>query len=176
VGYAGGRKENPTYHSLGDHAETVEIDFDPRIISYEELLKVFWENHSPYSPPWSRQYMSAIFYHSEEQKRQATETLRKEQSSKGMTIYTEIVPAKKFYRAEDYHQKYYLRQREEVAGTLKGIFPSGDSFTDSTTAARLNAYFAGYLSFVDLKSQVSESGVSEEDKARILDSLRTSAR
>lgn len=66
VGYAGGSKENPTYYSLGDHSETIQIDYDPTQISYGQLLEVFWNSHNPTYEPWSRQYMSIIFYHSED--------------------------------------------------------------------------------------------------------------
>ena len=63
VGYAGGTTNNPTYRALGDHAETIQVDYDPTQISYEELLEAFWTSHSPTSRPWSRQYASIIFYH-----------------------------------------------------------------------------------------------------------------
>jgi len=174
VGYAGGAKENPTYHHLGDHTETVEMDFDPRIISYEDLLNVFWKNHDPHGRPWSRQYMSAIFYHNEEQKKLAMESLERERSTKGAVVYTEILPASGFYSAEDYHQKYYLRQRKGIVGALKGAFPSEDGFIASTAAARLNGYFAGYLSLADLEAGLKNSGLSAEDKKRILDSVHAS--
>lgn len=152
------------------------MNYDPRIVSYEELLEVFWQNHNPHSSPWSRQYMSAIFYHDEEQKKLAIESLRRQQAMKGMRVYTEILPAGRFYRAEDYHQKYYLRQRKGVAGMLRGIFPSEDCFVDSTEAARLNGYFAGAIPFVDIEAEMNGSGLPTEDKRRILDALRESAR
>jgi peptide-methionine (S)-S-oxide reductase len=174
VGYTGGTKENPTYHHLGDHTETVEMDFDRRIISYEDLLKVFWQNHDPHSRPWSRQYMSAIFYHNEEQKKLAMASLERERSMKASGVFTEILPASRFYSAEDYHQKYYLRQRKGIVGTLKGVFPWEDDFMSSTAAARLNAYFAGYLSLADLETELKSSGLSAENKKRILDSVHAS--
>ena len=71
VGYAGGAKENPTYHNLGDHTETLQIDYDSSKISYEKLLELFWEEHDPTSRSWSRQYKAVVFYHDEEQKRLA---------------------------------------------------------------------------------------------------------
>ena len=74
VGYAGGEKKNPTYHSLGDHTETIQIDYDPKQISYAKLLEVFWRSHDPLSRSCSRQHKAAVFYHNEEQKRLATET------------------------------------------------------------------------------------------------------
>jgi len=82
VGYAGGTKKNPTYHSLGDHSETIEIEFDPKKISYKELLDIFWESHEPTVRSFSRQYASFIFFHSEEQKKLAQETKEQLESRK----------------------------------------------------------------------------------------------
>ena len=74
MGYSGGSRKDPTYNSLGDHTETLEIDFDPARVSYKELLEVFWKNHSPRTASWSRQYMAAVFVHDDEQKRLAGES------------------------------------------------------------------------------------------------------
>ena len=74
VGYAGGLKENPSYYGLGDHSETIQIDYAPTRISYQELLDVFWSSHNPQQRPWSTQYKSMILYHTDEQKRLAMET------------------------------------------------------------------------------------------------------
>jgi len=117
VGYAGGRTENPTYkdvcsHETG-HAEVVEIEFDPAKISYRELLEVFWSNHNPTTlnrqgPDVGDQYRSVIFYHSPEQ-RAAAEASKEELGKTGRfqrPIVTQIEPAPKFYRAEEYHQRY----------------------------------------------------------------------
>jgi peptide-methionine (S)-S-oxide reductase len=117
VGYAGGRTENPTYedvcsHETG-HAEVVEIEFDPAKISYRELLEVFWSNHNPTTlnrqgPDVGDQYRSVIFYHSPEQ-RAVAEASKKELEKSGRfrrPIVTQIEPAPKFYRAEEYHQRY----------------------------------------------------------------------
>ena len=117
VGYAGGRTENPTYedvcsHETG-HAEVVEIEFDPAKISYRELLEVFWSNHNPTTlnrqgPDVGDQYRSVIFYHSPEQCAVA-EASKEELEKSGRfrrPIVTQIEPAPKFYRAEEYHQRY----------------------------------------------------------------------
>ena len=77
VGYAGGTKKNPTYHDLGDHSETVQMDYDPTVISYTKLLDVFWDSHDPSLPSDSKQYMSIIFYHNDKQKELAIESIKR---------------------------------------------------------------------------------------------------
>ena len=156
VGYTGGNKENPTYRALGDHAESIEIDYDPAVISYGELLEIFWNSHDPGSRPWSRQYMSAIFYHNEEQKKLAVESMKREEARTHRKIYTEISPAARFYRAEGYHQKYYLRQRPELIKELKVIYPSDDDFLNSTAAARLNGYLAVKGPYAALQAELAD--------------------
>jgi peptide-methionine (S)-S-oxide reductase len=115
-GYTGGKTDNPTYEEVctGDtgHAEVVQIDFDPTEISYDQILNVFWKSHDPTTlnrqgADIGTQYRSAIFYHSEDQRTSAT--LSKDRVGKELTkaIVTEIVPFKKFYKAETYHQNYY---------------------------------------------------------------------
>jgi peptide-methionine (S)-S-oxide reductase len=117
VGYTGGHSENPTYKEVcGDgtgHAEAVEVDFDPAKISYSDLLKVFWENHDPtqvnrQGPDWGSQYRSAIFFHSSAQQAeaQASKEALEKAHRYSKPIATQIVPAVKFYPAEDYHQQY----------------------------------------------------------------------
>ena len=109
VGYTDGQTENPTYEEVcldtTGHAEAVEIIFDPEKISYEELLSVFWKIHNPTTLnrqgfDVGSQYRSAIFYHNDEQKKLALE-------SKPQDAVTEIIPATKFWHAEEYHQQYY---------------------------------------------------------------------
>jgi methionine-S-sulfoxide reductase len=113
VGYTGGTKINPTYHSLGDHTESVEVKFNPGVISYNELLEHFWKQHDP-GRRSSTQYKSAIFYHSEEQRKIAEESKRRQQEKDD--VVTEILPAGVFYQAEDYHQKYL--QKGSILGRV----------------------------------------------------------
>ena len=101
VGYAGGTKVNPSYYSLGDHTETVDVDYDPSVTNYAELLKLFWNNHDPCTRQ-KRQYMSAIFYHDEEQKALAEQTMEEQKSKKSKAIATQILPATEFYVAEEW--------------------------------------------------------------------------
>ena len=162
VGYTGGSGENPTYRDLGDHAESIEIDYEPSVISYRDLLEIFWKSHDPGSRPWSRQYMSAIFYHNEEQKKLAVESMERQQARTHGKIYTEIMPAARFYQAESYHQKYYLRQRPELVNEFRTIYPA-ETFVDSTAAARVNGFLAGYGSYAALKADLSELLSPDED-------------
>jgi len=117
VGYTGGTMKNPRYEDVctgrTGHAESVEVAYDPRRVSYEKLLDVFWENHDPTTPnrqgpDHGTQYRSVIFYHTPEQ--QAAASASKERLEKSgvypRPIVTQIVPASTFYPAEDYHQQY----------------------------------------------------------------------
>ena len=121
VGYMGGNLENPTYEAVctdqTGHAEVVQIEFDPSLVTYDQLLAVFWVNHNPtelnrQGPDIGRQYRSVIFYHNEQQEQLAQKSkLNLEQSHKfSQPIVTEIVPAGTFYLAEDYHQKYLMKR------------------------------------------------------------------
>jgi peptide-methionine (S)-S-oxide reductase len=115
VGYIGGQKDSPTYKEIctdaTGHAEAVEVTFDPSKVSYEQLLKVFWENHDPTTlnrqgPDWGTQYRSAIFYHTPEQEQAARASVGEAQKAHKRPIVTQIVPAPQFWEAEDYHQQY----------------------------------------------------------------------
>ena len=108
VGYSGGETEDPTYHKLGDHAETLEIEFQPDTISYEEILMHFFIEHEAYSKEPSR-YRSAIFYTDDSQKKKAEKALKDFEADSGMKLVTALEPFKKFYLAEEYHQNYYLK-------------------------------------------------------------------
>jgi peptide-methionine (S)-S-oxide reductase len=121
-GYAGGTVDNPTYYQVcagtTGHAEVIQITFDPEVISYAEILDVFWRTHDPTTlnrqgPDTGPQYRSVIFYHNDQQRTVAEQTKR-ELDASGLwkkPIVTEIVPLTKFYEAEDYHQDYYRQNR-----------------------------------------------------------------
>src|SRR5260370_22316188 len=121
VGYMGGSLKNPTYHDVctdrTGHAEVVQVEFDPSQVSYDELLRVFWENHDPTTlnrqgPDVGTQYRSAIFFHSPAQDpaaKSSKDALARSGRFK-RPIVTEIAPASEFWRADEYHQQY-LQQR-----------------------------------------------------------------
>ena len=120
VGYIGGQLSNPTYEEVctdkTGHAEAVEVEYDPDEISYKELLDVFWNNHNPTTlnrqgTDIGIQYRSAIFYHDDEQKEIAEKSKQEQSARYEHPIVTEIVPAPLFYKAEEYHQKYFKKHR-----------------------------------------------------------------
>jgi peptide-methionine (S)-S-oxide reductase len=121
VGYAGGKTDNPTYEDVCSdetgHAEVVEVEYDPARVSYDQLLDIFWSGHNPTTlnrqgPDVGSQYRSAIFFHTPDQ--QAAAKASKERLEKSgrfnRPIVTEITPAGRFWRAEDYHQRYFEKR------------------------------------------------------------------
>jgi peptide-methionine (S)-S-oxide reductase len=176
VGYAGGTKENPTYHSLGDHTEAIQIDYDPTRISYEELLEIFWDSHDPAQRPFSRQYMSILFYHNEEQKRLAMQTRDRAAAEAGGPIHTEIRPASDFYLAEAYHQKYLLQQVPELMAEFNAMYPTPEDFVASTAAARANGYVGGYGSTTALQEALDDLGLSPAGNQTLQEFVRGSER
>jgi len=167
VGYAGGSKSNPTYRNLGNHSETIQIDYDPTQITYQELLDVFWSSHSPVSRSTSSQYGSVVFYHDGEQRRLAEKAKKRLQSESGRRIATEIVPYTEFWRAEDYHQKYRLRGFKDLMAEFEAIYPNPADFVDSTAAARVNGYLGGNGTLEQLKEEIDMLGLSREGQERL---------
>jgi len=167
VGYAGGTLKNPTYHRLGDHTESFQVDFDPAVLSYDALLKLFFESHNPCAEAWSRQYMSALFFHSDAQKK-AAEAARERVAEKRGPVKTPLLPVGTFTLAEDYHQKYELRGDKELAREFGAMFASDADFVRSTAVARANAAIAGYVPRERLRNEIERYGLSEEGRRRLL--------
>jgi peptide-methionine (S)-S-oxide reductase len=130
-GYSGGQKVDPTYHEVGSgrtgHAESVEVLYDPKKIPYAELLRAFWHNVDPFAAnrqfcDSGNQYRSAIFYQNEEEHRLALESEKNvvEARFPGKKVVTEIVPASKFYPAEEYHQDYYKKNPDDYLSYRTG--------------------------------------------------------
>jgi peptide-methionine (S)-S-oxide reductase len=123
VGYTGGEVDNPTYEQVCSgrtgHAEAVQVEYDPQLVSYDQLLATFWDSHNPTTrnrQGWDvgSQYRSAIFTHDGEQQRAATASRDEYQRGLEREIVTEIVPAVRFWPAEDYHQQY-LEKRGQAS-------------------------------------------------------------
>jgi peptide-methionine (S)-S-oxide reductase len=121
VGYSGGSTQDPTYRDVctdrTGHAEVVQVEFDPAVVTYRQLVDLFWSCHDPTTPnrqgpDIGSQYRSAIYFHTPEQERQARES-KAEQDRSGRfhrPIVTEITPASEFWRAEEYHQRYLMKR------------------------------------------------------------------
>jgi len=119
VGYTGGKTKNPTYEQVctgkTEHAEALQMIYNSKIITYEQLLEKFWIIHDPtqknrQGPDIGTQYRSEIFYHNQEQKEIAIKSKKQKEKDLGVKIQTKITPLKEFYPAEEYHQKYFKKQ------------------------------------------------------------------
>ena len=171
MGYTGGSQPDPSYERLGDHTESFQIDYEPTRISYETLLGYFWKETDPSERPYSRQYMSAVFYGNEEQKRLALATGRRALAGRSGPLLTPILPLETFYRAEDYHQKYYLRRNAAVMREFSAY--SEREFEDSTVAMWLNACVDGCLKLERLEAEFERLGLSEAERQRLRGLVRT---
>ncbi|XP_011176910.2 peptide methionine sulfoxide reductase isoform X2 [Zeugodacus cucurbitae] len=155
VGYEGGSKDAPT----GDHTEVLEIDYDPKTISFKQLLDLFWNNHEyGLTNPIKRQYMSLILYHDDEQKKIAEESIVEEQKKRvPEKIITEILPKGKFFPAEDYHQKYRLQGHKDLAETLN---LDAKLLRTSYIATKLNGYLAGVGGVRQFRDELETFGLT----------------
>ena len=129
-------------------------------ISYEELLDVFWNSHNPASSFNSTQYRSVVFYHDESQHQLALSTKKAIEEKTGRRVTTEIAPYSAFYLAEDYHQKYYLRQVSQLRKEFNTIYPDYVDFVNSTAAARINGFIGGNGTVAALKELLPDLGLS----------------
>lgn len=162
VGYTGGTTESPSYYQLGDHSEALQVDFDPALISYRQLLEEAFAAGGFGRKSPNRQYRSAVFYHTPEQ-----------QSEAGAAGIIEVEAAGVFTRAEDYHQKHYLQHGPEGREFLARV-PSLEAFTDSTEAARANAIASGRLSQAEILALLPSLAVSPQTRHLLLEHARKS--
>ena len=125
---------------MGDHTETVQVDYDPQRITYAKLLDIFWKYHNPARQSRSRQYMNAIFFHNETQRRQTLASKTAVERKTGHSIKTEVIPVRSFTMAEEYHQKYILKNHHALLKEMMRIYPDPRDFVNSTAVARLNGY------------------------------------
>ena len=172
-GYCGGTAKSPNYTNLGDHTEAVSIDFDPTVTSYEDLLERFWNAHHCGSGGSMRQYMIAVFYHNDEQRKVAERSRARHARKQGVApkdVKTPILPVQTFTYAEGYHQKYMLRRGSALRQFLEETYPTAKEFADSTVATRLNA-FLGWGFDRDLKTlerEIKDYGLPEKLQEEIL--------
>lgn len=162
VGYAGGTTTDPTYRKIGDHTETIEIDFDPERVSYDELLEAFFQMHDPTRPAYSTQYASIVFCHNEDQRRTAEQVRSRFEVLLGRLVLSQLRTFDHFYVAEDYHQKYALRSNALLMAEFASSCPGAVDFRDSTAAARVNGYVYGVGgSMTQLEREIDSYGLTE---------------
>ena len=173
VGYAGGDSANPTYHSIGDHTECFQVDFDPTAVAYEDLLVLAFDSHDPTRQPYKTQYASLVLAHDEAQLASARAIAEQMAGVLGHPVHTRIEPLKRFYLAEDYHQKYYLRNDRELMAEFRAMLGADeDALRESTAAARVNGYVAGDGARADLEVEVDSFGLSAEGRAHLIARVR----
>jgi peptide-methionine (S)-S-oxide reductase len=174
VGYTGGTTESPDYHRIGDHSETLLVEFDPKKISYAELLKVFWASHDPESEPYLRQYRNALFIMNEEQQKAAEKSRKQMTEATRRPVYTAIEPAGTFYAAEDYHQKYLLRKSGSIYRELQAIYPDPEDFAASTAAARINGYLGCNGDRDQLVRELGQLGLTAQGQENLVERVTSS--
>ena len=170
VGYAGGTAPSPTYRSLGDHTETIQVDYDPSVVTYDDLLDVFWHEHDARYAPHSRQYRSAVFYSTEEERAAAEASKARIEAAVG-PVTTAIEPLERFHLAEGYHQKYRLRGSRDLYAEFRAMYPDERDFVDSTAAARVNGWLDGYGTSEQVEASLPGLGLSERVGRALADSV-----
>jgi peptide methionine sulfoxide reductase MsrA len=157
---------------IGDHTETVQVDFDPTRITYAQLLNVVWESHTPTGRNTPGQYMHAVFFHNDRQRKTALASKQALEQKSGQTVTTRILPVRTFTMAEGYHQKYILKQHAGLVRELTAIYPDHRDLVASTVAARLNGYAGGYGTKDQLAREIEALGLSEHGKALVIKMAR----
>jgi peptide-methionine (S)-S-oxide reductase len=168
VGYAGGTMPEPTYGDLGDHIETVWVEYDPATLAYADLLDAFWAAHDPTRAPFKHQYQTALFPHTDEQTELARASVAATAEQLEASLATDVIDDASFYRAEAYHQKHKLRRHPELFEALRSHYPSDETFADAPAAALLNGYVGGRRAPRHLADDLPRLGLS----AKANDQLR----
>lgn len=173
VGYAGGSTLSPTYRNIGNHTETVEIIFDPAILSFEELMQIFWQSHDAAKDRFykERQYISLAIFEKEKHMKAAEKIKQAEEERCGKELYTEFQLKSLFYPAETHHQKYFLRRFKKALETVQTLFPDEETFNCSTIAARLNGFVRENGSLPEIKAEIKNWGLAEEDYQRLMETV-----
>ncbi|AJY74364.1 peptide-methionine (S)-S-oxide reductase MsrA [Paenibacillus beijingensis] len=173
TGYAGGTSADPTYRGMGDHSETVEIDFDPGRIGLARILEVFWNHHNPVNINHYKgsQYRSVVFYRDEEQLEIIRQVKKQMERGKG-ELETGIEPFSRFHPAEDKHQKYYLKRHPDALEKLSGLYPAHGDLIRSTLAARLNGLAKGYTNRGLILNEISEWPISPDRRETMTDLVK----
>ena len=154
---------------MGDHTEAVQLDYDSRIISYKELLGTFWDSHDPSATSFSRQYMKAIFYHNTEQRDTALASKSEVETKSGIPVKTPVVPVISFTMAEDYHQKFMLKNHQSLKKEMVNHYPTHPDLVNSPAASRINGYAGGFGTKEQLLKEINNLGLSPEGQKALTD-------
>lgn len=167
VGYAGGSTVSPTYRSIGDHTECIQVDFDPAQIEYTALLDEFFAMHDATRPAHSRQYASLVLVSSAEQRMAAEQAVEHYSALYHDPVRTDVRPLETFTVAEDYHQKYGLRSNPVLLAEMRGYYSDEAALRESTAAMRLNgfAYAGGRASL--LAREIESYGLTEPGRIEL---------
>ena len=168
VGFAGGDYPNPTYHKLVDHRETVEVRYDPSVVAYEDLVRVFWHAHNPGWAGVLLRFAAALFYTGEDERRIANELAEERAREDDKVIRTPVMPLSVFHPADASHQKHYLRGERELVSEFREIYPQPWAFTRSTATARVNAVLAGHGEPPMIREEIGSYGLSRAGRERVL--------
>ena len=147
---------------MGDHSEVIRVEFDPTMVSYKKLLDVFWGSHDPEYNAYSRQYRNAIFTLTEKQQQEAESSLKEMKEVARNAIFTVVEPAREFYVAEDYHQKYLLRKVGRILQEFQAIYPDSQRLIASTAATRINGYLGCNGKREVLEKELPQFGLSRQ--------------
>lgn len=148
VGYAGGTNPDPSYHSLGDHTEVLQVEFDPAVVTYRDLLEDVFQQHDPRTQPSKTQYQNVVFASTPTQ-RTAIDAVLADLGETATSIETRIEQLARFHPAETYHQKYRLRSMPSFLSVFEEAGYADEDIRDSPIAAALNGYVAGHRVDVD---------------------------
>jgi len=159
VGDAGGTTLDPTYHSLGDHTEAFQLEFDPDVIEYRALLELVFRGHDPQTQTSKTQYQNATFAATPDQ-RADIDAFRKTRGLTAEGIATRVEQLSRFYPAEEYHQKYKLRSASSLMDAFEAAGYGDTELRESPIAAKLNGYAAGHDVAVD-------EGIFTPDRERV---------
>ncbi len=131
------------------------------------MLEVFWSSHDPCSGSSSRQYAAILFFHDADQEKAARESVASQERDKGGKVLTEIVTYREFFMAEDYHQKYYLKNDRLIYDEFRSIYSDGKDLVSSTAAARVNGYLGGNGSPEQIRDELPLLGLSPDVQKKL---------
>ncbi len=158
---------------MGDHTETLQVDFDSDLISLEQLLDTFWRNHTPRKDGYGgHQYMSLLLFHNSKQNKIIDQVKVKWEAKTNQRLETEIKPFEQFTLAEDKHQKYYFKRSKKAYEMILQLFSTHEDFVNSTIAARLNGFVREFGTLHDLKNEINEWRLDEKDRLLLIETIK----